>query len=114
MGFRNMKEKLEIIVLNFSFQVQDASQPIAVQTKTQYVNSHGSLTANCLMNVPMNRIQMESKYTPLFDISKEDIIYMDRGKNLQEIMNNDPLLLTTLYLKTGDPNRSQFTFLFSI
>ena len=109
-----MKEKLEIIVLNFSFQVQDASQPIAVQTKTQYVNFHGSLTANCLMNVPMNRIQMESKYTPLFDISKEDIIYMDREQNLQEIMNNDPLLLTTLYLKTGDPNRSQFTFLFSI
>ena len=66
------------------------------------------------MNVPMNRIQMESKYTPLFDISKEDIIYMDREQNLQEIMNNDPLLLTTLYLKTGDPNRSQFTFLFSI
>ena len=32
------------------------------------------------MNVPMNRIQMESKYTPLFDISKEDIIYMDRGQ----------------------------------
>ena len=110
-----MKEKLEIIVSNFSFQVQYASQPITVQTKTQYVNSHGSLTANCLMNVPMNRIQMESKYTPLFDISKEDIlIYMDRGQNLQEIMTNDPLLLTTLYLKTGDPNRSQFTFLFSI
>ena len=87
--------------LSFSFQVQDASQPITVQTKTQYVNSHGSLTANCLMNVPMNRIQMESKYTPLFDISKEDIlIYMDRGQNLQEIRNNDPLLLTNLYLNT--------------
>ena len=23
---------------------------------------------------------MESKYTPLFDISKEDIIYIDRGQ----------------------------------
>ena len=95
-----MKEKLEIIVSNFSFQVQYASQPITVQTKTQYVNSHGSLTANCLMNVPMNRIQMESKYTPLFDISKEVIIYMDRGQKSSR--NNNPLLLTTLYLKTGD------------
>ena len=82
-----MKEKLEIIVSNFSFQVQYATQPITVQTKTQYVNSHGSLTANCLMNVPMNRIQMESKYTPLFDISKEDIIYMDRGQKSSR--NND-------------------------
>ena len=112
LGFRNMKEKLEIIVLNFSFQVQDASQPIAVQTKTQYVNSHGSLTANCLMNVPMNRIQMESKYTPLFDISKEDIIYMDRGQKSSR--NNEQRSSFINYSLLKDWGPKQVTIYFPI
>ena len=64
------------------------------------------------MNVPMNRIQMESKYTPLFDIGKEDIIYMDRGQKSSR--NNEQRSSFINYSLLKDWGPKQVTIYFPI